>query len=60
MEQTINLGVALRNAWLVPAIPLASFFIVGLLVRQRRARLAGVMGTLAVFASAAWAWMIAW
>src|SRR5512140_1967377 len=53
-------GIVLKNAWLIPAIPLASFALVGLVVRPLSRRLAGVVATTAIFASAILAWILAW
>lgn len=53
-------GIVLKNAWLIPAIPLASFALVGLVVRPLSRRLAGIVATAAIFTSAAMAWILAW
>ena len=49
-----------KNAWLIPAIPLVSFAVLGLLVSPFSKRLAGIIGTAAIFASAICAWLLAW
>jgi NADH-quinone oxidoreductase subunit L len=54
------LGFALRNVWLVPAIPFFSFILVGLFLRPWSKKAAGVVATLAIFASAAVAYCVAW
>ncbi|MCM2322509.1 MAG: NADH-quinone oxidoreductase subunit L [Oligoflexia bacterium] len=54
-----ELGFALRNAWLILAIPFLSFLLVGLLVRPLSEKAAGIIATLAVFASAAFAYAMA-
>lgn len=54
-----ELTFALKNAWLVPVIPFLSFLLVGLVVKNISKRAAGVVATLAVFASAAVAVMVA-
>jgi NADH-quinone oxidoreductase subunit L len=53
-------GMVLKNAWLIPAMPLASFALVGIVVRPLSRRLAGVVATAAIFASAVLAWILAW
>jgi NADH-quinone oxidoreductase subunit L len=53
-------GLVLKNAWLIPAMPLASFLLVGLVVRPLSRRLAGVVATTAIFVSAILAWILAW
>jgi len=55
-----HLGPALTNAWLVPAIPFFSFIIVGLFIRPLSKKAAGIVATLAVFASALVACSLAW
>jgi NADH-quinone oxidoreductase subunit L len=55
-----DLGFALRNAWLVPAIPFASFALVGLVVRPLSKKAAGIVATAAIFASAVFACSLAW
>ncbi|MBI5092831.1 MAG: NADH-quinone oxidoreductase subunit L [Candidatus Hydrogenedentes bacterium] len=59
MDQ-LNLGFALRNAWLIPAIPFCSFAIVGLFIAPMSKKLAGIVATASVFATAALAYAIAW
>ncbi|MCM2277695.1 MAG: NADH-quinone oxidoreductase subunit L [Oligoflexia bacterium] len=54
-----ELGFALRNAWLILAIPFFSFLVVGLFIRPRAPKLAGIVATLAVFASAGFAYALA-
>jgi NADH-quinone oxidoreductase subunit L len=53
-------GFALKNAWLVPAIPFVSFAVVGLLIRPISKKAAGIVATAAIFASAIFACMLAW
>jgi NADH-quinone oxidoreductase subunit L len=60
MEQGLQIGFFLQNAWLVPAIPLVSFLIVGLIIRPVSDRLSGVLATLAIFITAAVVYAIAW
>ncbi|MDX9973465.1 MAG: NADH-quinone oxidoreductase subunit L [FCB group bacterium] len=55
-----ELGFALSNAWLVPALPLISFVVVGLFIRPYSAKWAGIVATLAVMGSAVMAYAIAW
>jgi NADH-quinone oxidoreductase subunit L len=55
-----ELGFALSHAWLVPALPLLSFVVVGLFIRPYSGKLAGIVATLAVLGSAAMAYAIAW
>jgi NADH-quinone oxidoreductase subunit L len=55
-----QLGFALRNAWVVPALPFFSFGIVGLFIRPLSKKAAGIVATLAIFASAVFATMVAW
>ncbi len=45
-----SLGFALRNAWLVPALPFLSFIVVGLFIRPLSKKAAGVVATAAIFA----------
>jgi NADH-quinone oxidoreductase subunit L len=60
MEHAAELSFALQHAWLIPAIPLASFALVGMVIRPLSARLAGLVATLAILASAALAGVLAW
>jgi len=53
-------GFVLNNAWLIPAIPLLSFVVVGLVIRPLSRRIAGLVATAAIFASAALAYHLAW
>ncbi|MCX5684597.1 MAG: NADH-quinone oxidoreductase subunit L [Planctomycetota bacterium] len=53
-------GWALKNSWLIPALPLFSFVVVGLLVRPISKRADGIVATLSVAAAAAVAWSVAW
>jgi len=53
-------GWALKNSWLVPALPLVSFAVVGLFIRPISKKAAGVIATLSVAAAAVVAWMVAW
>ena len=55
-----DLSFALRNAWLVPALPLFSFVIVGLVVRPLSSKASGLLATAAIFASAVMAGLVAW
>ena len=55
-----NLGFALRHAWLIPALPLVSFAIVGLIIRPLSKKLAGIVGIASIFASACMAYWVAW
>ncbi len=55
-----HLHFVLRHAWLVPAIPLVSCAIVGLLLRPLARRAAAITATGAIFCSAVLAGMIAW
>ena len=55
-----HLGFALRNAWLVPALPFFSFIVVGRLVRPLSKKAAGLVATGAVFAAAIMAGAVAW
>jgi NADH-quinone oxidoreductase subunit L len=55
-----DLGFAIDHSWLILAIPFLSFLVVGLLIRPLSEKLAGVVATGAVFASAAVAYGIAW
>ncbi|NUM52268.1 MAG: NADH-quinone oxidoreductase subunit L [Candidatus Hydrogenedentes bacterium] len=50
----------MQHAWLIPALPLASFAVNGLLISPISKRGAGIVGTLAIVASAACAYMLAW
>ncbi|MDD5308968.1 MAG: NADH-quinone oxidoreductase subunit L [Deltaproteobacteria bacterium] len=50
----------LRNAWLVAAIPFVSFVFVGLVLRPKVPRIAGVVATLSIFAAAGVAGGVAW
>jgi NADH-quinone oxidoreductase subunit L len=54
------LSFILTHAWLIPAIPLVSFLLVGLVLRNVSQRLAGAVATLAVATSAALSWLLAW
>ncbi len=54
------LSFILTHAWLIPAIPLLSFLLVGLVLRNVSQRLAGAFGTLAVATSAGLSWLLAW
>lgn len=60
MQDSLAFSFVLRNAWLIPALPFFSFLAIGLLLRTRYARWAGVVGTAAIFASALWAYLLAW
>ncbi len=54
------LSFILTHAWLIPAIPLLSFLLVGLVLRPVSERLAGAVATLAVATSAGLSWLLAW
>jgi len=56
----MDYGFALKNAWLIPTIPLVSFAVVGLFIRPISKKAAGIVATLAIFASAAVAYALAW
>ena len=60
MPDAAHIGFALGHAWLILAIPFFSFLIVGLAIRPISERLAGIVATAAVFATAAVAYSIAW
>ena len=53
-------GFAMNHAWLIPAIPLFSFAIVGLFIRPYSPKAAGVVATSAIFAACAMALKLAW
>ena len=55
-----NFGFMLNHTWLIPAIPLFSFLLVGLFIRPRSPKLAGIVATFAVFAAACCAYVLAW
>lgn len=57
MEQ---LSFVLKNSWLIPLIPFISFGILGLVISPISKRLAGILGTAAIFASAVLAYLAAW
>jgi NADH-quinone oxidoreductase subunit L len=57
MEQPVFI---FQNAWLIPAIPLVSFAVLGLIVSPLSKRLAGVIGTASIFASFVCACLLAW
>lgn len=59
MTSPEQFGFILRHAWLVPAIPLFSFVLLGLVLRPLSQKLAGIAGTLAVFAAWVCACLIA-
>ena len=56
----MELGFALRHAWLIPALPFFSFAVVGLFVRPLSKKASGIVATLSVFASALFACWLAW
>jgi len=57
---TTTMGFALENAWLIPALPLLSFLILGLFGRWLGDRLVGVLATAVIFTSAVLAcWLAA-
>lgn len=60
MEETLNLGFALKHAWLIPVIPFLSFLVVGLFIRPLSRKAAGVVATGAIFCSAILAYLVAW
>ncbi|MBF0503361.1 MAG: NADH-quinone oxidoreductase subunit L, partial [Candidatus Riflebacteria bacterium] len=55
-----HLGFALRNVWLIPALPLISFAVVGLFLRNKFPKLSGVVATASVFGAAILAYLVAW
>jgi len=57
MEQ---LPFALRNVWLVPAIPFISLIVVGLVISPLSKKASAVVATSAIFASAIFAYLVAW
>jgi NADH-quinone oxidoreductase subunit L len=59
-EATELLPFALRHAWLVPGIPLITFFLVGLFIRPRSAKLSGLVGTFAAGLGVVFACLLAW
>ncbi|OHB58349.1 MAG: NADH dehydrogenase [Planctomycetes bacterium GWF2_50_10] len=50
----------MKFAWLIPAIPLMSFILVGLVLRPLSKRIAGLTATAAIFVCAALAYLLAW
>jgi len=50
----------MKFAWLIPAIPLMSFILVGLVLRPLSKRIAGLAATAAIFICAALAYLLAW
>jgi NADH-quinone oxidoreductase subunit L len=55
-----EMSFALKNAWLIPAIPFASFAVVALVVSPLSKKAAGIVATAAIFASALIAYFVAW
>jgi NADH-quinone oxidoreductase subunit L len=55
-----HLTFALKNAWLIPAIPFLSFAVVGLVISPISKKAAGIVATVAIFASAVFAYLLAW
>jgi len=60
MEQILNYEFILRHAWLIPAMPLLSFLLLGLFIRPLSAKLSGIVATAAVSASAVLSCVLAW
>ncbi|MGK5087696.1 NADH-quinone oxidoreductase subunit L [Bdellovibrionota bacterium FG-2] len=60
MDQTIELGFALKNAWLIIALPFFSFLTVGLFIRPLSKKAAGIFATLAIFLTACFAYRLAY
>jgi NADH-quinone oxidoreductase subunit L len=56
----MEVGFILKNAWLIPGIPLCSFLVTALLSRPRTGKVAGLVGTLAMMTSAACSALLAW
>lgn len=54
-----DLSFILSHAWLIPALPLASFLLVGLFLRPWHKPLAGAVATASVFTSAGLSWWLA-
>lgn len=54
-----DLSFILSHAWLIPALPLASFLLVGLVLRPLNKPLAGLVATATVFTAAALSWWLA-
>ena len=59
MTQFLDYDFILRHVWLIPAMPLFSFALVGLVIRPMSAKLAGIVATALVFASAVMSWVLA-
>jgi NADH-quinone oxidoreductase subunit L len=59
MGHEMELGFALKNVWLILAIPFFSFLIVGLFIRPISDRLAGIVATASVFITAAFVYILA-
>ncbi len=55
-----HMPFVMQNAYLVPGIPFISFLLVGLIIRPLSSKAAGIFATLAVFASAFFAYSIAY
>ena len=53
-------GWMMQHAWLVPALPLVSFAVTGLLIGPISKRAAGVVATLSILASMVCAYLLAW
>jgi len=56
----MDTGFALRNCWLIPALPFFSFIVVGLFVRPISKKASGIVATLSVVASMVLACLLAW
>jgi NADH-quinone oxidoreductase subunit L len=56
----MDLGFVLKNAWLIPGLSLASFFVAAVLSRTRTSKLAGLVGTLATMTAAGFSAVLAW
>ncbi len=50
----------IENPWIIPALPLFSFLIVGLFIRPVSGKLAGIFGTLSIFCAMVAAYTLAW
>ena len=57
---TGNTGWMMQHAWLVPALPLVSFAVTGLLIGPISKRAAGLVATLSIVAAMACAYLLGW
>lgn len=57
---TGNTGWMIQHAWLVPALPLVSFAVTGLLISPISKRAAGIVATLSILASMLCAYRLGW